>query len=146
MRKTKAIRANANYTPKVGRNGRHTFCALCGKDVIATTGNTIYCEECKRIMIIYYIRRRSLRKQGAGGTHTKKEFNDLCARMKWQCEYCGKQLNMKTATEDHIVAIASGGDDSILNIAVACRSCNSSKQTRPADVFLELMEQKRATG
>lgn len=42
------------------------------------------------------------------------------------CAYCGGPAT----TVDHIVPKAHGGDDSLVNLIAACRSCNSSKGAR----------------
>lgn len=133
-------RQKRTYDPKNGRNGIIINCGLCGERIERTAHNKKYCPDCQNIVACHYERRRNLTKQNISGTHTKAEFNSLCNRMRWECEYCGAQLNLKTATEDHIIPLALGGDDGISNIAVACLSCNASKGKRPVDVFIEARE------
>lgn len=48
------------------------------------------------------------------------------------CVYCGKS----GGTVDHIVSVFDGGDDSVDNLAGACRSCNSSKRDKSLLEFL----------
>jgi 5-methylcytosine-specific restriction endonuclease McrA len=43
------------------------------------------------------------------------------------CAYCGILLTVNSFTVDHIIARAKGGKDTLDNLAIACRSCNSSK-------------------
>ena len=43
------------------------------------------------------------------------------------CEYCKSTENL---TIDHIIPIVKGGQNSVLNVTVACRSCNSSKNDK----------------
>lgn len=50
-------------------------------------------------------------------------------RAKFKCEYCGKDLlknifNYKEWQIDHIIPLASGGQDDLENIALSCRFCN----------------------
>lgn len=54
------------------------------------------------------------------------------ARAKHRCEYC--QCRSDTALEtfeiEHIFPVGEGGVDDILNLALACRGCNSRKAMR----------------
>jgi 5-methylcytosine-specific restriction endonuclease McrA len=53
----------------------------------------------------------------------------------WICQGCGIQceqpdpFNVRSATIDHIVALADGGEHSRANAQTLCLSCNSAKQT-----------------
>lgn len=46
------------------------------------------------------------------------------------CQYCGKKLNNKTATIDHIFPISLGGKDTYKNCVTSCFSCNIKKGSR----------------
>lgn len=54
----------------------------------------------------------------------------------YKCKYCGKQLTRFTATLDHIVPVAKGGENSYENLITACLSCNSQKNQKPVGDFL----------
>ena len=43
------------------------------------------------------------------------------------CRCCGRQLTGLTATLDHLIPIADGGDESMANLVTACIECNSRK-------------------
>lgn len=45
-----------------------------------------------------------------------------------KCVYCGSNLDEKNFTVDHIYPRSLGGDDKEDNLAISCRSCNSSKK------------------
>jgi 5-methylcytosine-specific restriction endonuclease McrA len=83
-------------------------------------------------------RRRAL-KLKASGSHTAAEFNALCEMSGWKCSYCGKPLNIKTASRDHKVPLSRGGSDSIDNIAPSCVRCNSRKCAKTIDEFIPLL-------
>lgn len=44
-----------------------------------------------------------------------------------KCPYCGKKLNMKNATADHIIPISKGGNNSQINLIVSCFDCNNER-------------------
>ena len=61
-----------------------------------------------------------------------RRLRDLViARDGLKCCYCGKQLEPKDATVDHVIAVHNGGSDDLANLVMACRSCNSRKGSKP---------------
>lgn len=52
------------------------------------------------------------------------------------CWYCKSNDDL---TIDHIKPTSQGGTDTPGNITVACRSCNSSKGTRPYDQYIQTL-------
>lgn len=78
---------------------------------------------------IYSILRRADIKTRQGGPRRDfYEWENKKAQYHYRCAYCGKQT--KQLERDHIMALSSGGDDSMDNIVPACHSCNSSKNAR----------------
>lgn len=57
-------------------------------------------------------------------------------RDEYKCRYCEKQLTRFTATLDHVIPVAKGGDNGLDNLVTACLSCNSRKNRRPVGDFL----------
>ncbi|MFZ5585791.1 MAG: HNH endonuclease [Thermodesulfobacteriota bacterium] len=57
-------------------------------------------------------------------------------RDEYKCRYCQKQLTRFTATLDHVMPVAEGGDNSFDNLVTACLNCNSQKHRRPLSDFL----------
>lgn len=82
------------------------------------------------------LRRRSL-KLGAQGTHTELEWKVLKNVCGYQCVNCRKREPEIILTEDHIIPLTKGGNDSITNIQPLCRGCNSKKHTRIIKYNLE---------
>jgi 5-methylcytosine-specific restriction endonuclease McrA len=52
---------------------------------------------------------------------------NIFVRDDYKCQYCGKQLNSKNATVDHINPQAKGGKNSYLNCVCSCKTCNQWK-------------------
>lgn len=49
------------------------------------------------------------------------------------CAYCGKGLNKRAMTVDHIRPISKGGKNSMKNYLPACQECNCMKGSRHID-------------
>lgn len=72
-------------------------------------------------------RRRRSRLLSVSVGVSKRDWQRLCARWGNRCAYCGMSRRL---TMDHVVPLTRGGWHAIGNILPACRSCNSSKQTK----------------
>lgn len=75
--------------------------------------------------------RRRVRKKGNGGSHTTREWMDLCLLHGGQCLCCG--TTAKPLTRDHVVPVEHGGSNNIDNIQPLCKSCNSTKGAKTID-------------
>ncbi|WCM21394.1 HNH endonuclease [Paraburkholderia bryophila] len=62
------------------------------------------------------------------------QFDAVFARDKEACVYCGKRKHL---TLDHVMPKSRGGSDDFENLALACRSCNSSKGARTPEEWLQ---------
>ena len=51
----------------------------------------------------------------------------LFERDNWTCAYCGKSLNIKNVTVDHILPKSRGGSNSWHNCVTSCVTCNYEK-------------------
>jgi 5-methylcytosine-specific restriction endonuclease McrA len=73
--------------------------------------------------------RRRTREQ-AGGTYNDQQWQSLCDWFGGVCLACG----LATALEvDHVIAVSTGGPNTIENLQPLCGTCNKSKGTRPLD-------------
>lgn len=55
---------------------------------------------------------------------------EVLKRDKFTCQYCGAQAPDVLLEVDHIVPVAEGGSDDILNLVTSCRNCNRGKGKR----------------
>lgn len=67
---------------------------------------------------------RYAREKNAVGSHTLHEWQQLKAKYKNRCAFCGED---KPLTKDHILPLSEGGSNYIQNIQPLCRNCNSKK-------------------
>lgn len=102
-------------------------------DSAAINARYISSDRGKQALRDRYLRRRS--RLANIGTHAEHEWKDLLESNHYLCSYCDSVLTFESATRDHILPIARGGDDSIGNIAVACLRCNRKKWKRTPEEF-----------
>ena len=77
-----------------------------------------------------YVRNRRARIRDAEGSHTAKDVRHLFREQRGRCLYCGCDLSDGYHV-DHVIPISRGGSNDISNLALACRTCNCSKNNRP---------------
>ena len=55
---------------------------------------------------------------------------NVLARDRWRCQYCGERRPLSELTYDHVIPRSSGGKAAWENIVTACTECNASKANR----------------
>jgi 5-methylcytosine-specific restriction endonuclease McrA len=45
----------------------------------------------------------------------------------YSCQYCGSEVNKRTATLDHVLPTSHGGKTTFENTVCACGTCNANK-------------------
>ena len=55
---------------------------------------------------------------------------NVFARDRWRCQYCGQKKPMDELTQDHVVPRSRGGRTCWENIVTACKACNAAKADR----------------
>lgn len=69
---------------------------------------------------------------------------NILIRDEYHCQYCGIDLNHKTASIDHIIPKSKGGKNSWLNTVCSCKNCNSYKGDKNLeDCNLQLIKKPR---
>ena len=67
----------------------------------------------------------------------KVDFATVYERDQGRCHICGKRVEKKEATLDHLIPVSRGGSHRTSNVRIAHRSCNSRRSSRgPAQLLL----------
>jgi hypothetical protein len=126
---------------RLAHTATHRTCYLCRRVLpvgeFTRRSNGTYFSACKACNRHVFAARRRARLDGAGGTHTRAEWEALLARYE-RCPMCTRRWEEipphpgggAVITEDHIVPLARGGHNGIDNLQPLCYSCNSRKGAR----------------
>lgn len=79
--------------------------------------------------------RRRARENHAEGFHTAEEWQNVLIQHNNKCFYCG--TDKEFLTQDHAIPLSRGGSDWIENIVPACKSCNSQKQAKTSEEYIQ---------
>ena len=60
----------------------------------------------------------------------KKVRFEVFKRDKFTCTYCGRKAPDVVLEVDHIIPVAEGGKNDIMNLTTSCRDCNRGKGKR----------------
>jgi 5-methylcytosine-specific restriction endonuclease McrA len=73
-------------------------------------------------------------------TPVKFSRQNIYARDKYRCQYCGKQFPSEDLTYDHVIPKSGGGRTKWANIVTSCIKCNRKKGGRtPAEAHMKLV-------
>ena len=61
---------------------------------------------------------------------SKKIRFEVFKRDSFRCQYCGRSAPDVILEVDHIIPVAEGGKDEIINLITSCRDCNRGKGKR----------------
>lgn len=61
----------------------------------------------------------------------------------FKCQYCGASAPETVLHVDHVVAVANGGKNSMLNLVTSCQPCNGGKGARPLNDSSAVEKQRR---
>ncbi len=63
---------------------------------------------------------------------------------KGQCHYCGKSVEPKDLTMDHVVPLSRGGKSTKGNVVPCCKECNNKKKyMTPVDMIIKIMKEEK---
>lgn len=103
-----------------------------GRDPAASRGYQYYSQDPDEVLRATR-RRRAVRLRSAARDGYKRDA--IFARDSWRCWLCHTALTEETATIDHVIPIAAGGDDTTDNVRAACGPCNSRRGARPPEAL-----------
>ena len=76
-------------------------------------------------------KRRSL-KMSLPSTLTKFQWENIKLHFDYKCAYCNKELPL---AQEHFKPLINGGEYTINNIICSCKTCNSSKGSKPFETW-----------
>lgn len=92
------------------------------------------------MMMPLVIRLKDLRKFYK--THVEWGKTAVHIRDEWTCQYCGEKVTKDSATIDHVIPKAQGGQNGWLNTVCSCFPCNNAKEDRtPSQAGMTLIRQ-----
>lgn len=56
------------------------------------------------------------------------------------CKYCDRKMTLKNMVCDHIVPLTKGGESTVKNLQLICKSCNTRKGPLNEKDFIELVD------
>lgn len=68
---------------------------------------------------------------------------EVFKRDSFKCQYCGSSSPDVVLEVDHIVPVAKGGTNELLNLVTSCWACNSGKSDKKLDDNSEIEKQRR---
>lgn len=69
---------------------------------------------------------------------------EVFKRDNFTCQYCGKKAPDVVLNVDHIIPVAKGGKNELLNLITSCFECNNGKRDIPLDKKVELDKQRES--
>ena len=80
-------------------------------------------------------RRRALKGQAETDRHTVEELENHIISLGGVCYYCGSDWTQI----DHVIPLARGGSDTLLNLVPSCARCNQRKGAKTAEEFATML-------
>jgi len=72
--------------------------------------------------------KRRAKERNIINTLTSQEWLDILEEYNYRCAYCDVEFDIENmSTQDHIIPISKGGDNTKDNVVPACKGCNSKK-------------------
>ncbi len=82
-------------------------------------------------------RNRRAKIKGSSGRVTSRDVESILRMQKYKCAVCRIDLRESGHHMDHIMPIALGGDNSVMNLQATCPQCNQSKGAKNPVDFMQ---------
>lgn len=123
----------------------HKVCSICKEVGSLAITEPPTCYSCYRLeynrrpenvarQAVYTAKRRT---QNKSGDFTRQKWLELMKAWGWTCAYCGVQLAKGSRSIDHMIPISKAGKNDCDNMIPCCRSCNSSKNNKLLEEWLD---------
>lgn len=87
--------------------------------------------------------RRKYRERMSEGSYTKKDVATLFTQQGGKCKYCKSEFSeVLPYTVDHRIPLADGGTNWPDNLALACKSCNSTKSDKSEEWLMQELKRR----
>jgi 5-methylcytosine-specific restriction endonuclease McrA len=136
-RRRELFKINIDEVNALNRKWRHT------NKERARLRDRIWYAKNKAERIARWHRYRCQKSSTDDGSVTKQVISNFIETT-LECPYCGRLLTDKNRCLDHKEPLVLGGTHTVGNILICCRSCNTSKGSKPYHVWLGLIKQKAA--
>ena len=133
MNKTeKTLLLNATYEPlKIISWQKAVYLYFLGKvEIVESYERTIGSISCS-LQVPAVVRVKKFIKYQRSFRHVKFTRNNVFARDRFTCQYCGTHFQAKELTFDHVIPASIGGETTFENIVTACKPCNMKKGDKP---------------
>ncbi len=136
---------NATYEPLRVISWKKAILLLCQNKVEVLE---VYDREIRGVSITFrlpsVLRLLEIIKIKKGHGAVKFSRNNIFARDKHSCQYCGRHFKTEELTFDHVIPIAKGGKKDWTNIVTACIRCNNKKSGRtPEEANMHLVKKPK---
>lgn len=91
----------------------------------------------ERLAGAHYSRAKRLNGGRPNGYWSARQWEELLRATGSRCYWCGEFTDKPSP--DHLVPLAKGGRNSIANLVVSCRRCQSRRQDKSAEEFVEYL-------
>lgn len=103
------------------------WCAVCEKSQKAKYHGTLRGKSAQALQDT----RKAVRKVGVEVKNDLTLFDVIWTLADQECSYCGRETPEQDRTLDHITPLKYNGGNTLSNVTMACKSCNTVKSDTP---------------
>lgn len=111
-------------------------CKISKFSIYVRNTKTETLEKVDEVVLKNFIENQQPKKRKSFNQSTRK---DILHKNNCRCNICGRELDEKHFTIDHIVPLAKGGGNEKTNLAPVCKQCNRIKADKYENDFYEFI-------